>query len=153
MHKKNLLVVILLIFLAGAIIYPRLQPGSSAAENPEANPGADLSEESIIAAVAANPAAYLGPLTLSGRVGLVDSESSLFTIVDDNGCCAVPILIPKTAEHQKNLELDTLYRGELPVLGDLVVAEGTLVQDENGSFLFDVDTVTRDGEILLEKIN
>lgn len=134
MQKKNLIIVFVLVVLVGVFIYPRVFDQTANAVG--------------VAEVSQEPSKYLGKLTLNGRVGTTDQENSIFVMVDDSGCCQIPILVPFNEEQQAALELTTLYTGKLPSEGDVVEAKGTLKR-EGADYIFDVDTVTRNGETII----
>lgn len=137
MRQKNLIIIALLLILAGALVYPHLTGGR------EATAG--------VKDVTANPGEFLGPLVITDKVGDVDTEDGVIILVDD-GCvsCQIPVLVPFTAEQQAKFEMNTLYSGTLPSVGETVTVHGTLKQQE-GYFIFDVETITRDGQVIISK--
>jgi hypothetical protein len=138
MQKKNLIIVFLFVLIVGLFVYPRVIQTNTA-------------EAVGISEVSANPQQYLGKLTLSGIVGDVYPDDGVFVMVDGGGCCQIPALVPFNAEQQELLEMDTLYTGSLPATGDLVETKGTLLF-EDGYYMYDVDTVTRNGQTIISKV-
>ncbi|MBS3948055.1 MAG: hypothetical protein KGZ57_07145 [Dethiobacter sp.] len=139
MQKKNLIIIALLLILAGALVYPLLTGGGQG----EAAAG--------VKDVTANPSGFLGPLVINGHVGDVNAADGVIMLVDD-GCvsCQIPVLVPFTTEQQAKFEVDTLYSGILPAVGETVTVHGTLKQQE-GYFIFDVEKITRDGQVIISK--
>ena len=137
MQKKNLILVFLVVLLAGMFLYPRIF---------------NKVEAVGISDVTADPSKYVGKtMTLSGAVSEVYPEDSVIYIADDAGCCTIPILVPFTQEQQKVLELSTLYSGTLPAVGQYLDATGTL-KSEGAYFIFDIDTVSRNGQVIINKV-
>lgn len=146
MQKKNLILLFVIIVLAGVLVYPKLF-GSVNADS-----GTYISE------VTADPQAFLGDLTLTGLVGSINAEEGVIFLVDDGGCCQIPLLLPLTQEQLARLneypdiEMDELYSGAMPAIGDSIAATGTWVFD-SGFYDLKVDEVTRDGETIISKSN
>lgn len=136
MQKKNLIIVFLLVVFVGVFVYPRVFGQTASAVG--------------ISELAAEPSKYLGKLTVNGSVGEANEVEGYFVMVDGGGCCQIPIFTPFNEEQQAALELTTLYTGKLPVAGDTVEATGVLKR-EGAYYMFDVDTVTRNGETLISK--
>lgn len=137
MHKKNLIILFLLMVLAAVFVYPALTNSKPAG-------AVEITE------VSANPSAFLGKLTISGYAGAVYAEEGMFLLVDEGGCCKIPLFVPFTQEQKVALEMTSLYTGTLPAEGDYLEASGTLKR-ENGYFLFDVDKVTRNGNAIISR--
>ncbi len=137
MQKRNLLIFLLVAALAVLVVYPRLGGAGKTAN---------------VSQVAANPSNYLGKLTLVNvRVSSVDAESSVITLADSGGCCEIPAMVPVTEEHQQAMGVPVpLYTGTLPVAGQFVEVSGTLKQHQ-GFYIYEVDTVKRDGQVILKK--
>ncbi|MDW7650450.1 MAG: hypothetical protein SCK29_09995 [Bacillota bacterium] len=139
MQKKNLIIIFLLVLAAGLFIYPRFTGG----------------EEAIgISEVSAEPSKYLGELALAGKVGTVYPDEGYFVMVDGGGCCQIPAIVPFTAQQQtqlKDLGVDApLYTGTLPAVGQLVETTGTLSR-EGANYMYDVETVIVNGEVIISK--
>lgn len=136
MHKKNLIIFVLLLIAVGLVIYPRLAKQEAVAS---------------VSAVTANPEKFLGKLTLTGVVATVFPEENVFVIADSSACCQIPVLVPFTSGQQALLELNTLYTGALPQEGEEVTVSGTL-KKEQGYYLLDVEQVARGGQVIINKV-
>ncbi|MBS4022579.1 MAG: hypothetical protein KGZ79_16535 [Dethiobacter sp.] len=135
MHRKNLLIFALLIAVASLFIYPRLI----------------TSKETVsISQVTADPGSYLGKLTVSGYVASVYADDGVFFLSDEAGCCQLPVVIPFTKEQQSGLQVNTLYSGELPTVGETLQVSGTL-KKQGSSFYYEIDSVSRSGRIIIKK--
>jgi hypothetical protein len=138
MQKKNLILVFILVLAAGLVFYPQLLPKAEAVNISDFN--ANLSE-------------YLDKqVTISGMAAEVYDDENLILLVDEGGCCNVPILAPFTAEQQVLSGVDILYSGTLPNIGEYVETTGILTFDGQ-YYRFEVQTVTRNGDVIISKVS
>lgn len=148
MHRKNLLLLFVLIVLIGVFVYPQLTGGS----------GSNSAEAVDVSAVTAAPQQYLGQLTISGAVGALYAEEGVIVMVDEGGCCNIPILVPLSQEQQNllseaiKMDVNVLYSGALPQIGDFIEATGTWTF-ENGVYDLEIETVARNGEVIISRVN
>jgi hypothetical protein len=138
MQKRHMILIILLLISAGVFAYPRL---------------ADRGETAVsVKDVTANPGKFLGPLTITDIVGDVKPDDGVILLVD-YGCraCQLPVFVPFTAEQQTRWQTGSLYSGTLPAAGETVTVSGTL-KKQDGYFMFDVDNIVRNGQVILSKV-
>ncbi|MBT9172727.1 MAG: hypothetical protein DDT21_01113 [Syntrophomonadaceae bacterium] len=138
MHKKSLIIIVLLLVLAAVFAYPRLAGRGETAVS--------------VKDVTANPGKYLGPLTITDIVGDVKPDDGVIVLVD-YGCkgCQLHVFVPFTAEQQARWQTASLYSGTLPAAGETVTVSGTLKR-QDGYFVFDVEYIIRDGQVILSKV-
>ena len=119
--KKTPVILAILVCLAGggAFAWQSLSP-----------------QEVALGKVKGNPAAYLGKVKVTGKVGRVDPARGLLEMVDEKACCNLVLALPFTAEQKTTLGADTLYAGTLPqpgqplrVLGRKKSAEDTAANE------------------------
>jgi hypothetical protein len=137
-QKKSLIIIVLLLVLAVVLAYPRLLGRGEVAVS--------------VKDVTANPRKFLGPLTVTDIVGDVKPEDGMIVLVD-YGCrgCQLPVFVPFTAEQQARWQKGSLYSGTLPAVGETVTVSGTLKR-QDGYFMFDVDNIVRNGQVILSKV-
>ncbi|MBS4022789.1 MAG: hypothetical protein KGZ79_10290 [Dethiobacter sp.] len=136
MQKKNLILFALLITIAGIFIYPRIVKPAQAIS---------------VSQVTANPEAFLGKLTVYGSVGTIYSEEGLFMIIDEAGCCELPVVVPFKKDQQAGLQANYLYSGTMPALGDFVEVRG-LLKKQDGYYQYEVESVTRGNQVIIKKL-
>lgn len=135
MQKKNLVIVLLFIVLLGVFVYPKFSGKTAVVP---------------IADVSANPSKYLGKLTMAGIAGTIYSEDGVFVLMDEKGCCQIPMYVPFTLEQRQSLNVTALYSGQLPGQGDLLEVTGMLKKDGT-NYLFDVEKISRGDVIIISK--
>jgi len=137
-HKKNLYLLVLLLVLGGMFAYQGIVGRGEATAS--------------VRDITTNPGDFLGPLTITDLVGDVRPEDGVIVLVDYGcGACQVPVFVPFTAEQQAKWQVDSLYSGTLPSVGETVTVRGTLKR-QDGYFVFAVDEITRDGQVIISKI-
>lgn len=88
--------------------------------------------------LAARPQAYIGKVTVVGRVAAV-TQGKGFTLIDSANCatCTTECLTDKSTK-----KLPFVWAGAAPVVKDVVMAQGTLSKTSKG-FSFAADKVTK----------
>lgn len=137
MLKKYAIIFVLLLAAAGALVYPRLVGRGEAAS---------------VKDVTANPGDFLGPLTVTDVVGDVRPEDAVIVLVDYGcGACQIPVFVPFNAAQQAKWETEDLYTGTMPSVGETVTVSGTLKR-RDGYFVFEVDKITRKGQVIISRV-
>lgn len=110
-------------------------------------------------AVAADPGAYTGEITMKGVVQLVDAEKSFINVIDvtEYETCGltpcgsagiIPLFMPTSGEPSP---AGSVYKGSLPALEEEVLVTGEIKDAADGSLIFDVTRVQRGSTTVIEK--
>jgi hypothetical protein len=83
----------------------------------------------------ANPDAYLGSVTVTGKASRVFAEDGVIQIADEKACCAVYLFVPFTEAQRDKLGSKRLYQGTLPEIGASITADAELTKREEGYVL------------------
>ncbi len=83
----------------------------------------------------ANPDAYLGSVTITGKAARVFAEDGVVQIADEKACCAVYLFVPFTEAQRQKLGSSRLYQGTLPEIGASITADAELTKKEEGYVL------------------
>ena len=110
-------------------------------------------------AVAADPGAYTGEITMKGVVQLVDAEKGFINIIDltEYETCGltpcgsagiIPLFMPTSGEPSP---AGSVYKGSLPALEEEVLVTGEIKDAADGGVIFDVTRVQRGSTTVIEK--
>ncbi len=83
----------------------------------------------------ANPDAYLGSVSITGKAARVYAEDGVIQIADEKACCAFYLFVPFTEVQREKLGSRRLYQGTLPEVGASITADAELTKKEEGYVL------------------
>jgi hypothetical protein len=109
------------------------------------------SEEVGVSKLSNDPAAFVGKVKVTGKIGAIDAERGLLKLVDEKGCCSIILAVPLTQAQKEGLKADALFAGTLPADGSPVIAHGAIRKVAEG-FRFDLAKVTGGGKTILRRI-
>lgn len=144
-RSMRLLVSLVAVFAAAALLAGcSSQPGEAAVG---------------VNAVAADPGAYTGEITMKGVVQLVDAEKGFINIIDltEYETCGltpcgsagiIPLFMPTSGEPSP---AGSVYKGSLPALEEEVLVTGEIKDAADGGVIFDVTRVQRGSTTVIEK--
>jgi hypothetical protein len=109
-------------------------------------------------AVAADPMAYSGEITMKGIVQMVDAENSYINVIDETeyetcgltpcgSAGIIPLFLPVDGDPTA---AGSLYDGQLPALEDAVLITGQ-VKDTGDGLMFDVTRIDRGSQTVIQK--
>lgn len=108
-------------------------------------------QEVTVSNVKGNPAAYVGKVSITGKAGTVLADKGVIEMVDEKACCAIYLLVPTTAEQQKELRGEALYQGDWPREGQPLTAVGEIGKNDQG-YTLNVSEVQSGGRVLMRRI-
>lgn len=97
------------------------------------------------------PESYIGRVLITGKVGKVYPEKSVFEMLDEKACCSIYVVVPSTPELQKEFDAPALYKGSLPKEGQILNVKGEVIKKNEG-YSLEVHKVTSKGTTLIERV-
>ncbi|HSH69609.1 MAG TPA: hypothetical protein VK997_06805, partial [Deferrisomatales bacterium] len=105
-----------------------------------------------VSKVKANPAGFLGKVTITGMTGNAYPDQGVVELADEKACCNLFLFVPSTEAQRTKLEASGgLYGGTYPSRGQPLEAHGVLKETAEG-YAFEVSKLTSGGEVLLRKL-
>ena len=105
-----------------------------------------------VSKVKANPAGFLGKVTITGQTGKAYADQGVVEMVDEKACCNLFLFVPSTEEQRAKLKApEGLYDGTYPSQGQPLEAHGELKEVEDG-YVFEVSKLTSDGQVLVRRL-